>query len=556
MKREFCTLTFTLSLLSLTTQHARAETLTYDEVVKVLAPLPWVTPNTSKSVDTKSLNFLLEKTAPFSTLSLEDHPSVLADPVEADHQNELFSTNRKIFMRTQYTRTFREAQLAYFSKRKFDTETMQYVQDAPYLKSWGGLPYPPLRTDAQASEKLTLNPFDRTRDAELDSQTGSVWVKNQSLKLYQNADARAAFLNVIQSAKKFVFLNDLSLVCDETTEPIISALETQSRAGVDVRLILNKYFAYLDRACLNRLKESGVEIVQVRSHSSYLVNDQDELLIGSESIARMFFSAHGYDFLDRDQMLLINGPSATDATKDFLSIWEENREDLDRASETILKVLHAKQMQELASKVREVADDKPQGLCRFVAQMPTHGTQEGKIERVFREMISRSKQEIFMSGVRFDSGSPLVSVLQEKAHAGVQVDLLGNNIAGADGELSQYLDEVSERWKNRGGIFKFLSGPLDSIRNWDALRMAKVHAKTFAEIAKNTSIQAWGYFHFLHYKIALFDQSSVWIGSPNVESDNFKNAYESGILCIDPKLVGEISPILRLDLENALPYRH
>jgi phosphatidylserine/phosphatidylglycerophosphate/cardiolipin synthase-like enzyme len=514
------------------------------EARDLLRPLAWVKP----SDDLASRSFRLVGEGHFPELA-GDHPAYELDVAE--------------FVKLQKAPSFRQAQLRYFSKQVFDIEEARYRRSAPHPSSWGPLPYPPLRKPPADPRKSVTQKFsehflsDPAFQARLDQLTGSELTRNQAIRLHQNGEAFPVMKGLAERAKSFLFVNMLSVTCDEASEPLLSTLESRARQQVDVRLLVNKSYAWLDRACLKRLERGGVSVVRGETHASYVVSDQDELMIGSESIARMFARSDGYGRLDRDLMLYVKGPLATDALHDFLSAWEESRsgDGSGRPSLELVAAYKAKKARELEAGVRGPASysrwlkGEPEGLCRFAGQKP--GKRGTAMTDLMIALTKSARNGIFLSGVQLGE-SPVATALNERAREGLPVDFLGNGWEAGNGELTMLLDEWIEERKANGQ--HRMARALELVRDRDRKYTTRNAMAGVSELVHAPGFSAWAHFNFLHYKAWSFDHHGVWVGSANPDRKGYEKFYEAGALCLDSGLARDFAIQREIDLANSVPY--
>jgi phosphatidylserine/phosphatidylglycerophosphate/cardiolipin synthase-like enzyme len=529
---------------------AEKRSVSGERMAQLLAPLTWVEPR----VQLGSLSFTLFGPHQFEFFSLG-----AGAPLEREGGDELFTFDPQRFVRSQGKGTFREAQLAYFSKQKFDRAEARFTREAPHLASWGALPYPPLH---QSPEPVRIEPFPEnflSRAAfheQLDRLTGYELTRNESVKLLQNGQAFGAMQSLAARSKRFLFLNVLSLTCDPTTETFFGILEERARSGTDVRILINRKFAQLDRACIRRLKNSDIAVLGSDTHASYLVADQGELIIGSESIARMFAASTGYNFLDRDLMLDVRGPVATDSVQDFISDWEESRGASDRSSEEALKfykdhkeVERARGLRDPRAYAKWLGNPRPQALCRFAGQKPR--LRSTAVSDLMIALTGQARSEIFLSGVDLGD-SPVSAAIREKARAGTRVDFLGNGWESGDGELTMVLDEWISSSEAEGR--RKLARALEILRDWDRRRVARDRFADMRGWATVPGFQAWAQLTFQHYKAWSFDGYGIWVGSSNPDRKSYDALYEAGALCLDQSLAEAFGQTRTLDLANSVPY--
>ena len=391
----------------------------------------------------------------------------------------------------------------------------------------------------------------------LDTLLENELVVADELKLYQNRESHAPLLEMIDHAEKYFYMNVLSFSCDETTESIVQRLENKVKNGVDVRLIVNRGFSYLSLGCLKRLKEMGVKIVKMKTHSSYFLNDQQELLIGSQNIARMFFLADGFNSLDRDMMIYAKGALATDAFKDFISIWAEDSDERskDFYESDFLTYKKLLKIDYLGKKRGEkIYVDKlinPERSCRFIAERPKLGRRD--IQEFWQDMVKSTKHELLFSGVKVETGDGVLGKsIREKAKSGADIRYLGNGYLGGNGELSMVMEEwIDALSRKHLSLFSYV---LRKINDWDKRRLAIENKKLYDSLQGDSPVKVWTYFNFLHYKIWLFDHPAFFIGSANLDESKFGIVYDSGIFCLDSKISEELSSNVLRDQNNSVLY--
>jgi len=343
-------------------------------------------------------------------------------------------------------------------------------------------------------------------------------------------------------------MNFLSINCDKSTESWIKSVESKAKSGVLVVLAVNKYFKYLDLQCLKRLEFSGVQILDAKTHASYIVNDQYEVLIGSQNVARMFFEADGFNNLDRDIMAYLNGSLSLDLAHHFLS---SNSEMKSQDAEKLIQFLNLNVELSNTTLIHEEKKDREQSWCKLVSLNPKLGIDE--FHQVWENLIDSSEREIIFSGVkvdidRFDLGNKL----KNKSNKFVTVKYLGNGYLGGNGELTMVLNEWIQNLKVSG--WGPISALVEKIRDWDLQRNAFERKKEYDILLNESKIQIYNYFNFIHYKVWFFDKTYFLIGSPNLDVVKHGKLEEAGILCRDPiEGDGLISNLTR-DEKNSVEY--
>lgn len=389
---------------------------------------------------------------------------------------------------------------------------------------------------------------------ELNGVLDAELVRAEELRLYQNGESFEPLKKLLKTSQKYFLMNVLAFSCDEVTEPFVQLLEEKAQAGVDVRLITNKGFALLSLPCLRRLEKSGVKVLKVRTHSSYFLNEHKELLIGSQSVAKMFFLADGFNDLDRDMMLYTKGPLATDALRDFISIWTEEISD-DKAPD-LRPSLAENRNEEFREGLRGEVLQKnlprqTERLCRFTSERPSLGIKD--VQTLWSKLTASSTQEIIFSGVKVDIGEEsLGTLLKERSRQGVTVRYLGNGYLSGNGELTMVLTEWIEKLNKSG--FSFVAKALQEAREWDRKRLATQTQNEYETLAQNSQVKIYSYFNFIHHKVWSFDSVGSYIGSANVDIDKFNKVYEAGVFCLDRDLNQDLRQQLARDEKNSVPF--
>lgn len=359
------------------------------------------------------------------------------------------------------------------------------------------------------------------------------------LKLYQNGETWTPIMATINNAEQFLYLNFLSFTCDDKTEPLVKALEEKAKQKTDVRLIVNKGFSLLSRSCLQRLEQSGVKIVKTKSHASYMVNDKNELMIGSQSIARMFFNADGFNSLDRDMMIYARGSIASQAVRDFASTWIEEKN-------------HETELQKIYLKTLEWMDEgQASSRCVFISQRPKEGMRD--YETAIYQAVKLSQKEILFSGVKVHAvDSETGQLLREKSMKGLPVTYLGNGYLSGNGELTMVFNEWIDQLGNTA--FAFTAPLVEGIKLWDNRRTAIENKKNYDKLVADSKIQVWTYFNFIHHKVWLFDGPSFIVGSANLDQKKFSEVTDAGLFCADPVVYNQLKAELLRDQRNSVRY--
>lgn len=363
-------------------------------------------------------------------------------------------------------------------------------------------------------------------------QVGALPTSQNTVQLYQNGLVKKPLSDVISRAEKFLLIQLLVIECDASTEPFIQLIEKKAQSGTSVYLILNKSYAIFSKSCLRRLEKAQVKIQKQNTHASYWVNDQSELLIGAQSLARMFLESNGRNNQDRDLMAWAQGPVALEAILDFTSTWTEPLIDI----------------QNFALEKRQESDPQDK-TCYFLSENPSRGLNSWSNTLLY--WSTHARKNIFFSGVKIDSGDnkktqKIREALLNATERKVSVQYLGNGAAGGNGELTMVLNEWMERFPAWAGALKW-------IRDWDAKNRLNKH---HAEYKKWPQINILEHDQFVHYKVWKFDQESLLIGSGNLADESFEKFHEAALFCRDKSLVQEWEKAQSEDISNSTPFRN
>lgn len=428
--------------------------------------------------------------------------------------------------------------------------------------SHGQLPYQPLRSadiDLKTIDRDgEMTPFKDTFWAtspdvqtSLDLTTGFDLTKDNRVRWVHNGESLKSLLELVEESQKFILLNVLSVACDEMTTPLFEALERKAAAGVDVRLIVNEKYAWLAPFCLSRLSKNGIHVLRAPTHASSFVNDRGTLLIGAQSLARMFFKSDGFNGLDRDSMLEIKGPVATDAWADFITTWERSRGSSDPDSADLVQAVKLQRTTEKKSGSRgltAIPPGDPKGLCRFISQ---HPGDNHPLEKAWHGLATQSRIRITLTGVKITETSYLIPLLREKSLSNVRVDYLGNGRDGGNGELTMLLDEWIGALTT--SPIPALAKPLEFFRDADRDKKAREHDQSYRAILAGSQMTIWMHSGFIHHKIWTFDDWGVYAGSANVDISELGSTDQAGALCLDTDTAKEYRRVFLRDQTNSVP---
>lgn len=135
--------------------------------------------------------------------------------------------------------------------------------------------------------------------------------------LDEHQSIEMAYINIINNAKKYVYITTPYLVLDNE---LATALKTAALSGVDVRIMMphipdKKVVFMISRSYYQELIEAGVKIYEFLPgflHSKYMVSDDIISIVGTANLDYRSFYLH-YEVVT----LLYNTTSIVDVKKDF-----------------------------------------------------------------------------------------------------------------------------------------------------------------------------------------------------------------------------------------------
>ncbi len=540
--------------------------LSSKEYLHLLENFTWIVPNQLKG-QTEIIKFYpIDNTLPTLTI-------FPGGEFDSETEQNLFKLDILHFMEQLKCQDFRCAQLKYSTAHNFVVPRSQLDRTYPYLKSWGSLPYPPVRTlDLEINKyqesfgklKAEKSIFDSSiLQRDLDDLTSTELTASNQLTPVNNGDSKMILTRMIESSKKFFYGEVLSLSCDISTDSIYEKLQAKVAQGLDVRIITNFKYSLLNRSCLKKLEKMGINVRTGPIHSSFFVNDLGELLIGSMRISSTFFNSTGFNFLNRDSNLHIVGPASTDALQEFMWDWIKITGNVDETFDSSIDHLTRVRKNEiiLAKRGEEHYSDwftKNQqtptrtGLCRFVAQRPNG--EKRSLENLLTFLVKNTQKEIIFTSVSIEPDSTNLALdLKSRGRNGLRIDFIGNGWDGGSGELTIFLNEIVRKYRSRSQ--DLFADFLEYIRNWDSSRQSAKNFLNYLSFINTRDFTLWTYFNFLNYKIWMFDGYGTFFGSANLERTAFEENYEAGVFCLDRVLADKVAKVLLKDRINSVPFK-
>lgn len=506
---------------------------------------------------------------------------------------DLFKLDADGFTRYMGGSDFLDAKAKFFSKLYFNNKTQ--VHDYPHhtLSGWLTLNHPPVKKLELPLEKYTRlfspsNPahqnskyFDPTFQNQLDTDTGTELTFGNKLHALFNNNAIKEKTRLIKDAKRYIFGAVMATVCDPSSEEFVTELIAKAKSGVTVTLMMERfYMGVLYKKCTKRLREGGIDVVLVNDkwkrktfltffHAKFWVRDGEEAVVGGQNIVEFENLSTGFNQMNRDTDLLIQGPAVTDFVSQYLELWEEHRRANNQSLESYLEeVKQAKEAQRLAHvRGKEFYGEKlsnpatrMNGACRILVQGPHNNNLS--ISATLKKYVEESQQSIILTSpelqfskegvVKPNRNSDLFfEQVRNAADRKVNVELILNGVDGGDGELTATMRLAMAKAKQNGryGRYRLLNG----ILKFEPQFFARGHRKHLKDLQTTSGIRTWTHFNYMHAKQAYFDRIATSISSFNLDKASSDRNYESGAICMDESLSKEMEDQLTLDLINSVP---
>ncbi len=546
--------------------------------------------NSDKSLNLAGVQFRLVD-GPATYYTLGEHAR---DP---KFNQLLFQTDVRKYIASENTTDFLEAKRSYYSRLNFDLEHQRHERLYPYLFDWKSLNHAPIRElteplEVYAKEMKYTGPdtdskyFDPNFQKELDEMSQTELSRGNKLTVLPNGKSQIEKIRQVKAAKHFIFAAVMAWECDEGALPLIDAMIEKRKEGLDVRIIMEKFYPdTVFKACYKRMEEGGIDVVRLTDkfkykfafmHNKFFTFDGTTGIIGGQNIAHFETLSDGFNHYNRDTDLLIEGPAAADILENFIDLWENhvNRRFVSTEKHSsaypyrsLLKELRNQQVMDGKRGQMHYADwlSKPEtrmdGLCRIAIQRP-YG-RNFFLADLYAKYFDAAKHHIVMTtpDMHFDADdakkikSPKTTGfyknVREAAKRGVRIDQISNGRDGGWGEFTAQLREWSNEEEDKGHP------------GWANYWARKEEKQTVSKIGETRELlkmlsqtpnyYTWTHFQYIHAKQILWDNIISVIGSVNLDNTALDRNHEGAAICMDESLAAQMRNLLTLDLINSTP---
>ncbi|HMG18678.1 MAG TPA: phospholipase D family protein [Gemmatimonadales bacterium] len=393
-------------------------------------------------------------------------------------------------------------------------------------------------------------------------------------------DAFVARAILIDLAERTLDLQYYIFHADQTGSLVIDRLIAAADRGVWVRLLLDDWGTlekddaavavldahpnieirlfnpYVHRSGLWRLAELVTSFARVnrRMHNKQLIADNAGVVLGGRNIGDEYFSLGELDFQDVDVLAL--GPIADQSTKSFDAYWNSElavpvsrigtskpdpsepsaaRQELRGRCERLADSAYGRALagSSLATDLRSHSLHLHWAEARVIADPPEKlkkpaGTRSdaflgGQISPYARAVRS----DMLIVSPYFVPRKAGVAFFGEQRRGGVNVRVLTNSLAATD------------VWLVHAGYMKYRRPLLEH-----GVRLYELRPEAAGSREPRGSGLAMGSSRAsLHAKTFVFDRTSVFIGSVNLDPRSLEQNTEVGVLVNSPELAGEVAAL-------------
>jgi phosphatidylserine/phosphatidylglycerophosphate/cardiolipin synthase-like enzyme len=503
---------------------------------------------------------------------------------------KLFVFDSSMFMNRMGAADFNTAKKKHYELTRFSRWKLNFDRDILLPTDWRSLIHPPMYTlkdigatpaSAESTGAASRAPasvntvsgapsgnsafWGKDYHLTLDSETRTELTQGNQLRLMVNNESYSEKIKLVKEAKRYVHVAVMSFAYTQESRKIIDALIERARAGLDVRVIMEKVWGKVAfNKTIKTLRKNGVKVAladdflrfgrnQGLFHSKYFVIDGERGVVGGQNLVDRSHKASGYNHFNKDTDVRVEGPILTDMHEDYAKLWERfTRQSF--PTEYKKEVLTRKEAQRQAGMrgtenySKWLSNQEP-GLCRFISQGPHED--KYKLSKAYFETFARAEKNILMTTqiVNFQKhpiGAPnwitkIYRKVFEKAKSGVSVDLITNGIDGGFLKTYPKTDSPLERFFTRG--MNDVTGYLNT-----ALRRGKLEA-----LLGIPNFTTWQHFQYIHSKVAIADDTVSVIGSYNFETVSAEGSHETAVFCQDQGLTNALKDDLNLTIANSTP---
>jgi phosphatidylserine/phosphatidylglycerophosphate/cardiolipin synthase-like enzyme len=511
-----------------------------------------------------------------------------------DFIHSLFETDVEKFIQNSGTADFVSAKKKYYRDQTFNNSTQRFSRSYVYPTDWHSLNHNPIRKidlpmevygqQFQALDEKTIEQsplLDVQLHRKIDGMTGTEMTAGNKLTMLNNGVVSfKEKVRMVKSAKKFFHSIVMVQYCDEKGSEIVDAMIERARAGVDVRLMTESVWTKLIlKKCLAKLRNGGVKVTLGKGffnpktmftvqHTKFWIRDGEEAIMGGQNMHDFENLSNGFNNHTRDKDVHVTGPAVTDMLREYIRIWNHEKDTPDPTMSQYTAVVNRLEAAERASGLRgkdlydqwlnRPAGDIP-GVCRVMVQGTKTTATPSIIPKAYIELMNSTKYSMRINTPTFrykeDSknafdNSQIINAIKNGSKRGVKVDMVSNGLDGGWGEAGYQLRNFAKQLRRDGK--KSLALVVEGLDKIVAAFTGRSNRKQLASSFKGTDTDIWLYFNHNHSKHMSFDNIVTTTGSFNLDKYSHRN-HESTLICIDKKFADESLVAFVSDIVNSTP---
>jgi phosphatidylserine/phosphatidylglycerophosphate/cardiolipin synthase-like enzyme len=502
----------------------------------------------------------------------------------------LFKLDEKQFVSESGQKDFVSAVRNYYRKQPFDQRNQTYERPYRFLWVWGSLFFPPIKkleqplsfyhkefSDDFDSKTVNSRYFDPEFQKQLDRETQTELTYGNKLRaLFNGTESYPEKLRLTSEAKKFLYVAIMTLVADGTGRELVRNMVNAKRAGVDVRVITEGLYAgSISNYAIGVLEREGVQVVRVDEktlsqlnrvfHNKFWIRDGEEAILGGMNVLSYQNKSDGFNFLNRDTDILVQGPAVTSLLDSFVKLWKKYDTQLRSISlgeytlATNLAAERAAGVRGSENYARWLGnpDTRMNGICRTAIQ--GNNAEPQKNVMLLIRYLEAAQNSFYISNPeiefelerKFEYEDIFAQLIKDKASdPDFFVSFIANGFDGGLGEKGIFLRSTIQDANLVGD--RYLVHMLTPMVDEDGRHVSRAVRTTIEPLVK-AGVNGLQYFNYIHAKQFYFDRILVGIGSWNFDGYSANNNHECMIFCLDEQLRLQIENQIVMDMINSVP---
>lgn len=503
---------------------------------------------------------------------------------------EIFSIDQERFVGESGQADFLAASYQYYQHQQFDSIRHIPGRAYRYLNVWGSLFFPPIKkltyplffyhsrfSSEFDSRKVVSRYFDPEFQKQLDQETQTELTYGNKIRLlFNGVESYPQKCRLTRQARKFLYVAIMTLIGDETGRELIRNMVNAKRAGVDVRFITEGLYAFsFSNYCVGVLEREGIPVVRVDDkslsrlnrmfHDKIWICDGEEAILGGMNVLNYENKSDGFNFLNRDTDILIEGPAVTGLLDSFIKLWKKYDTQLrpialgEYTLATRLAAERAAGLRGSENYARwlENPETRMNGICRTAVQ--GNKAEPQKIVMLLLRYLEAAQNSFYMTSpeIEFDLDRRLeyhdllAQLMKDKASGpDFYAAYITNGFDGGLGEKSIFLRRsVQDAHMLDARFWEDMLTPLTDEDGRNVDRRVRMAIQPLIQ----AGVHGFQYFNYMHAKEFYFDRLLVGIGSWNFDGFSANNNHECAIFCLDENVRLQIEQQLVLDMINSVP---